>query len=379
MKSSNKTIKLLFAGDYSPRERIQRIIEKCGHDSFDSVKSLFDNVNCAIVNYETVVADASDKPISKNGTHLFTSPKSVDTLKWLGVSVVTLANNHFMDFGEHAAQRTIRMFDDNGIKTVGAGKNIIDAQSYLVVEIAEKKIAFVNACEREFSIAGTDSFGCNPLDPIDISYQIKDARQKADYVVCVFHGGNEHYQLPSPRMKKWYRFFVDCGADAVINHHQHCFSGYEVYRNKPIFYGLGNFCFDSASDNRYRHQTWNYGFLVELTLSDNHIDFVIFPYEQCWEIPGVFLLQEHDVFNNRMSELNKIIQDDGRLETEFRLMANRKRSFYLSPFKPYSNRLLSSLNSRGLFPSFIKRSNIRNLSAMMNCVSHFDIIKEILQ
>lgn len=51
------------------------------------------------------------------------------------------------------------------------------------------------------------------------------------------HGGHEHYQLPSLRMQETYRFFIDAGADVVVNHHQHCFSGYEIYNNKYIFMG----------------------------------------------------------------------------------------------------------------------------------------------
>ena len=51
----------------------------------------------------------------------------------------------------------------------------------------------------------------------------------------ILHGGIEHYQLPSPRMKKWYRHIIDLGASAIVNHHQHCFSGYELYNGKPIF------------------------------------------------------------------------------------------------------------------------------------------------
>ena len=92
-------------------------------------------------------------------------------------------------------------------------------------------LAIINCCEHEFSIADDDSAGANPLNPIQQYYKIKEARLNADYVLVIVHGGHEMYQLPSLRMVDTYRFFIDAGADAVVNHHQHCFSGYETRRS----------------------------------------------------------------------------------------------------------------------------------------------------
>ena len=70
------------------------------------------------------------------------------------------------------------------------------------------------------------------------------------------------------RMKELYHYFVDAGADVVINHHQHCYSGYEEYKGSPIFYGLGNFLFDNSD---FRPQPWNEGYLVELDFSKDKL------------------------------------------------------------------------------------------------------------
>ena len=87
----------------------------------------------------------------------------------------------------------------------------------------------------------------NPLLPIQQFYKIQEAKENADYVLVIVHGGIEHYQLPTSRMIETYRFFIDAGADAVVNHHQHCYSGYERYKSKPIIYGLGNLLFDNPN------------------------------------------------------------------------------------------------------------------------------------
>ena len=73
---------------------------------------------------------------------------------------------------------------------------------------------------------------------------IQIAKEDNDLVIVIVHGGREHYQLPTPKQRERFRFYADAGADFVVGHHTHCYSGYEIYKGKPIFYSLGNFIFD---------------------------------------------------------------------------------------------------------------------------------------
>ena len=148
----------------------------------------------------------------------------------------------------------------------------------LYKQIGKETLAIVNCCEHESSIASDEHGGSNPLNPIAQYYAIQEAKKKADYVLVIMHGGVEHYQLPTPRMRETYRFFIDARADAVINHHQHCYSGYEIYQGKPIFYGLGNLCFDRSDK---RGSIWDEGYLVELSFANSLITHRIIPYHQC--------------------------------------------------------------------------------------------------
>lgn len=119
-------------------------------------------------------------------------------------------------------------------------------------------------------------------------YDIKEVRSKADYVIVIIYGGVELFWLPTRRMIETYRFFIDAGADAILNHHQHCCSDYEVYNGKPIFYGLGNFCFDVPNSD-YR---WTSGYMVEIEFKKSGIiDFAIIPYRQCTEDACVLSLK----------------------------------------------------------------------------------------
>lgn len=239
-----------------------------------------------------------------------------------------------------------------------------------------KKIAFINCCEHEFSIATEHSAGANPLNPIQQYYAIVEAKNKADYVIIVVHGGHEYFQLPSPRMQEIYRFFVDIGADAVINHHQHCYSGYEVYKEKPIFYGLGNFCFDK---NTQRNSIWNEGYLVKLVL-DNKIHFELYPYIQCNDTPNVVLMKKDrvDDFYSSIKCLNEIIADSCRLKLEHQHWMKEREGNLKLVLSPYSNRWFRIMASRGLLPMFLSKKRKLSLLNFIYCESHRDRIVYLL-
>ena len=101
-------------------------------------------------------------------------------------------------------------------------------------------IAVLNFAENEWSTASSDKPGANPINPISNFNSINITKESVDIVIVITHGGHEMYRLPSPRMKELYRFYIDAGADIVINHHTHCTSGYEKYNGKFIFYSIGN-------------------------------------------------------------------------------------------------------------------------------------------
>lgn len=283
---------VLIAGDFCDRYRISDLIARGNYASlFDDIKYLTEQADVSIINFEFPIVLHAGVPITKSGPTLQGQPAAVDAVKYAGFNVCTLANNHILDQGTKCCIETRELLENAGIKTVGIGKNSAEAATVLYINQKEKgTLAIVNCCEHEFSIATATTAGANPLNPIQQYYNIQEARTKADYVLVIVHGGHEHYALPSPRMKETYRFFIDAGADAIINHHQHCYSGYEIYHGKPIFYGLGNLLFDHKSE---RHGPWNEGFMVSLRLDKQTLpQFELYPYTQCNERPSVIPMNE---------------------------------------------------------------------------------------
>lgn len=125
-------------------------------------------------------------------------------------------------------------------------------------------MAFINSCEHEYSQANDENAGCCPLNPVSQYYTIIEAKKRADFVCVFVHSGVEHFQYPIVRMKSNYSFFIDSGDDAVINSHQHCYIGYEYYKEKPIVYGLGNLLFDNGMIDK----KWNISYLAKVTLGE---------------------------------------------------------------------------------------------------------------
>ena len=212
---------------------------------------------------------------------------------------------------------------------------------------------------------------------MDVFYRIKEAKSKADTILVIVHGGHERFSLPSPRMKRTYRFFVDIGADAVINHHQHCYSGYEVYKDKPIFYGLGNFCFDKP--NR-RNEAWNEGYMVVLIIENNNVAFELYPYTQCNEEPTVkpMSVEENKKFKEIISQLNAVIESDDLLESSYSKYIDKKYKSAIIDLAPFNSKLLRGLSKKGFVPDCISFNKALLLFDRISCESHRDIILGIL-
>lgn len=369
-------IRILVTGDYSPMNRVAEVIENEDWDSiFHEVKLLTKQMDYSITNFESSVADNSDYPIAKSGPCLHCSVKAVQALSWSGFNMVTLANNHFFDYGQSSIEKSISAFISNHLEYVGGGRNLAEAAGTVYKTIQSKSFAFINCCEHEFSIASDSHGGCNPLNPILQYYKIKEAKKKADYCIVIVHGGHEQIQLPSLRMKETYRFFIDAGADVVINHHQHCYSGHEIHNGKPIFYGIGNLCFDKGLCSL---NGWHEGFAVELQFDDNEIVPVLHPYIQCKDEVTIKFLKEKKNFESHITSLNQIIANDEKLKYFIEKEYDKTARGYMSIFEPYNGRCLYAAWYRRWLPSFFRgRKCLRTLNYVL-CESHLDRLRYVI-
>lgn len=361
-------MRILIAGDFCPRNRVSAAFEKEDYASvLSEVKELTAKSDYSIVNFECPVVIGKAKPLEKQGPSLECAEYGVKAIKYAGFDCVTLANNHFLDYGEKGVVDSLTSFDSQGMDHVGGGMNVAEASNTLYKDINGKRLAVINCCEHEFSIATTTTAGSNPLNPIRQYYAIMEAQKNADCVLVVVHGGHEHFQLPSLRMVETYRFFIDAGADAVVNHHQHCYSGYEVYKGKPIFYGLGNFCFDGNMSGK---QLWHEGYMVSLNFEEQ-VSFDILPYTQCGEEPKVSFTRDN-AFDERIKKLNNIIANPVLLEGAITGYYEKNASNYSVIFEPCNNRSFLALKRRGWLPSLISKKRKLMAQNYIECEAHRD-------
>lgn len=368
---------VVIAGDYSPKDRISELLSKGQTEIiFSEISGVISEADYAIVNFESAVISDNSKLIKKAGPGMHCDPKAVKLLKDAGFDAVTLANNHFRDYGDEGVNNSINEFERNKLEYFGGGRNIEEADRIYYKEVGGKNLAFINVCEHEFSIASKERSGSSPLDVIDVSHRIIEAKRNASFVIVIVHGGNEHYQLPSPRLKKNYRFFVEMGADAVVNHHQHCYSGYEVYRGKPIFYGLGNFCFDW---NGRRDSIWNEGYMIKLLLEDD-VHFELIPYIQCDEVPVVTLMREEKrlLFEEKIKDLNRIITDDVLLAQEYDVFCQKRKRSIIAPFTAYLTSYARIAAGRHWIPYLIPQKKLAGQINFIECESHRDVLLKVL-
>lgn len=373
-----KRIKLLVTGDFflesytsdTPDKSINKYIS-------EDVTALLNRSDLAIVNLEAPLTKSVRK-INKTGPSLKMDPSSLLLLKHAGFNLLTLANNHIMDFGEEGLDNTLSLCKSLDMRYVGAGYNLEEAKMPFTTEINGVTLTILNFCENEWSTATGNQSGANPFDIIENYYSIKSVRQKSDFVCVIFHGGHENYSLPSPGIKRIFRFFIDLGADAVIGHHTHCTGGYEIYKGKPVIYSLGDLLFDRG---KTKNKVAGVGLAADFTFSKNNLDFKVIPFYN--DISGTNTLkllssEEKEKFFVRLDELNRLINDDEELENQFNEFCRIKKKQYEAFLEPHSCRLLQVLQSRSVIPSFLSAGKRRLYRNLIRCESHREIVLRIL-
>lgn len=212
-----------FTGDFCPWLRVENEFKANNWQAlFEEVKPFFDANDLNVLDLECPLTTSNDG-ISKTGPHIKSHPATATILNHLKCELVATANNHFKDYGFKGMQQTYEALTKHNISWLGSGANFEEASKTFYWEKDGNKIAFINITENEWTTTHDENPGCNPIDLTNVFYQIQQAKNQADFVVVIAHGGHEHYELPSPRMKKWYRFFCrcrsQCGSGASHTYH----------------------------------------------------------------------------------------------------------------------------------------------------------------
>lgn len=372
---------IFIAGDFyvgnHANGRLLPLVEENNLETlFGELLPILRNSKLSIINLEAPITDGNS-PEVKTGPTLKMPTKIAAVLNDAGVDLVCLANNHILDHGAEGLENTVRILDEHNISHVGAGTTHNQKSGYFIKTVGEKKIGIINICENEWITDKNGIVGANGLNEIDAFYQINSLKTLVDFTIVIFHGGNEYYSLPSPRIQKIMQYFVDLGADAVIGHHTHTYSGYEIYNEKPIYYSTGNFIFDSQKKSKGTY--WNIGIGLGITIEDTKLVFEMVPFKQHAETLGVTILKNEELtaFNNNLAELNLIISDSEKLKLSYEKFAKQLTVQFQAFINPYEGKF-SSLFKKGLLPDLFTKNKSKLLLNLVRCESHRDVLEIIL-
>lgn len=354
----------MFTGDINFRG-----LENLDYDKsleiLDDVIPYTKSADFVIPNLECPLGDKEKYlPIKKAGPNLICRENGLSFLKAMNACAVTLANNHIGDYGFEALKNTLRLLDKNNIKHSGAGISISEAYNAFRIEKDEISVSVISVCENEFGIADENNPGSAGYNPLLLINKIKSEKEISDFIIVVFHGGNEFNPLPSPDTADRYRLICDMGADAVISGHTHCPQGYEIYKGKPIIYSMGNFLFRNNSKTNER-DSWYYGYFTMLDINKAKVSFEIFPYK--FDISGtkitVFKDNEKSEMEKYINRLSEIIKNPIELKQYFKGWA---LNHLWIPQLPININDLTDYNSSGNYD-------------LLKCEAHMSQAKQIFE
>jgi poly-gamma-glutamate synthesis protein (capsule biosynthesis protein) len=236
---SEKEIRLLFVGDIM----MTRSVEGKINDLNKKFIFPFLNILDYLRGFDYVVANLegpiSDKGVKIGSIYSFRmKPNVAEALSNANINVVNLANNHIFDYGKIAFEDTLKNLDKNNIKYFG------NSYEPLIIEKEGVKIGFLGFSDflKHLKVK-ENKIGIAVVND-NLSDIIRKAKEKVDILIVSFHWGEEYQKLANERQEKLAKIAIDSGADLVIGHHPHVIQDIEKYKEKFIFYSLGNFIFD---------------------------------------------------------------------------------------------------------------------------------------
>lgn len=251
------SISLAFVGDIMlGRSLAGRIARGDGGTIFASVESILQSADLAAGNLECALGEGGKK--SPKAYTFRAPPEAAGVLQSAGFDLLSLANNHILDYGADVLDQTRRLFAEAGIRSVGAGSDEAQARAPAFIELYGFRLAFLAYVDVPVEYYGFDPriWSAGPSSPgvswaVDakIEEDIRNADPQADFVIVLFHFGDEGIAAPNKRQTQLSRLAIDNGADVIVGSHPHVLQAAQEYNSRWIFNSLGNFVFDEFTGN----------------------------------------------------------------------------------------------------------------------------------
>lgn len=240
---------LLFGGDVMLGNWVIDHLERDGMDyPFRAVQSILQQADVRFYNLEAPIGTA-DSLYRSEKTYTFAfPPKYREALKYSGAEVVSLANNHILDYGQMLADSTVHFLQEMGIHGVGYGSDIAAASQPFIhsEDFTIGFLAYSMTFPRSFWATDTSAGTAYPQEEY-FTNRVTYTDSIADFTVVSFHWGSENSDSTKKYQQVYAHRAIDAGADVIVGHHPHIWQGLEAYKGRLIAYSLGNYCFGSFS------------------------------------------------------------------------------------------------------------------------------------
>jgi poly-gamma-glutamate synthesis protein (capsule biosynthesis protein) len=243
-------LRIVAVGDIMLDASARPIMDERGYDyAFAQMRPMFDGAHLTFGNLEGPLTERGTAEPDK--TYLFRSPPQAlsRALADAGFKVVSLANNHSLDYGAEGLEDTMAALEAAGIAYAGAGRDLAQARRPAILEVAGRRVAFLaySLTLPETFYAQDDKAGTAFGKEEQVREDVTRARSEADIVLVSFHWGQEGTTSLREYQVELGHAAIESGAAAVIGHHPHVVQSVERYRDGVILYSLGNFAFGSYS------------------------------------------------------------------------------------------------------------------------------------
>lgn len=239
-------ITLAFAGDVHFENHLAPLAD--APDSLAELRTSLGAADLAMVNLETALTEGGS-PVPGKPFTWRTHAGALDAVAGAGVDLVTMANNHAVDYGEAGLADTFDAIDSSPIPVVGIGRDASEAFAPEILEVRGVKVAFVSASQvheetTTYFAAGPGIPGIASALPRDrILQAVRDAREEADVVVAYMHWGIEGATCPGDEAIASARDLEAAGADVILGDHAHRVNGAGWVGDAYVHFGLGNFVY----------------------------------------------------------------------------------------------------------------------------------------
>ncbi|MGE8077700.1 CapA family protein [Peribacillus loiseleuriae] len=307
---THKPITVTFTGDVLLDRSVGQLIKENGVDyPFMQVGETLRNADITAINLETSVSTRGT-PTDKQFTFR-SDPKTLQGVVNAGVDVVSLANNHTLDYGMDALRDTFDHLKSYNIAYTGAGNNEEEAFSTYYKEVNGKKIAIIGMSrvlpEVSWAAKGDKPGIANAYQNEPMMTYVKKAAEQSDYLMVMIHWNRERQDYPESYAREMGKAFIDAGASAVIGSHSHSLMGIEEYKGCPIYYSLGNFIFtDSASPKGSETM------IVQVTLDNGEISSSLKPAKIVKGQPQFMDESYNQAIISKLNQLSYNVKIDGK-------------------------------------------------------------------